>query len=162
MLAATISWHASSSKRTRVLAARGAIDEQDPAARLGSMAVLCRLDCLARVEPIDGQIVVWIGEFLSRLARIGRLAAFLVCLPSGIGDGRKLPRQGLEHRVGKLGEKAPLEFRSAKTRTWRTFSHFDIRRLLTHEEKLARLFAGFKNGDHLRAIRIDDGELILR
>jgi hypothetical protein len=83
-----------------VLGARRAIDEQD-ARRLGGIVVvsLCLRDRVARGEPVDGEIVVRIGKARSGLARMRRLAAVGIRIPSSVGDSLQLFLERIKGRI---------------------------------------------------------------
>jgi len=78
-------------------------------------------DGVARREPVDGDVVIGIGEARPGLARARRLAAFAICIPGdrdqaldrgGLGGkrwiGEAFMEAGAECRLAQLGVGHPL------------------------------------------------------
>jgi hypothetical protein len=84
-------------------------------------------DRLLRVQPIDREIVVGVGEPGSGLAGARRLAGILVGLPGHPRDLVKLGRKRRESRVAILRQKAGAELPLAQPRTGHSFAGGDRR-----------------------------------
>src|SRR5579883_1711634 len=111
--------------RAGMLAARRAVDEKN-ASRPARVFVL-RLrgeNGAARVEPIDGQIVIGVGESRTRLEGVRTFPALLVRAPGRVGDAVQIASQAVESRIDELRSKARLEFAFAYSGARHSFSRF--------------------------------------
>ncbi|MGY4228576.1 hypothetical protein ACVMIH_005937 [Bradyrhizobium sp. USDA 4503] len=100
---------------TRVLAARGAVDQQDMRRFVWIVVPALRfIDGIARGQPIDREIIVGIGKTGAGLAGNRRLARMTIGVPGAGDDRRKLRLHGLKDRIGKSLAVAPFEFIARK------------------------------------------------
>src|ERR1044071_561105 len=93
-----------------MLAARGAVDQQDggPARRV--VPALGLADRRARGKPIDRKLIVGVGEFFAGFLRVRGLATVCIGVPGGGGDAVELTGERPEGLVLELPEKSPPEF----------------------------------------------------
>ena len=77
---------------------------------------LGRVDRFTRRDPIDGEVVIGIGELRSGLSRLRGLPAFGVGVPGGGDDLVELGGQGLEGRVLEPFQVALAELRLRELR----------------------------------------------
>ncbi len=97
--------------RTSVLAARGAVDEQN--AWIFVQVIVPPLRCqhrLARGEPIHRDFVIRVGKSGAGLARDRRLARMAVGVPGRSNDCINLALQRAKHRVDETAAITTLEF----------------------------------------------------
>lgn len=62
-------------------------------------------------NPVDTEIVVWIGEALASLSRARRFTGMLIGVPGRFGDVFQFDRDTIECGIGKLLFEALLESR---------------------------------------------------
>ncbi len=85
--------------RTGVLAARGAVDDQDARRLRGVFMLRLRLlDRFMRGAPVVGEVVIGVGELRPGLVRARRLAVVGIAVPGDAGDAVELGLQRLERR----------------------------------------------------------------
>jgi hypothetical protein len=121
-----------------VLAARGAIDQQDGGAALVGMAPLGSGNPGAGVEPVDREVVVGVREFGAGLARVRALAAVRVGVPRRSRDLVELGGERPERGVLKPIQEPLAELALAQARAWHSLARREVRHL--------RLLAGQRRG----------------
>ena len=105
--------------RTGVLGAGRAVDQEDAQGEaLVLVTGLGRLHRLMRVVPVDGEIVVRVGEVRAGLAGARALARMRIGVPGGLGDLCQFILQRFERGILKLRAEAALELVFLKPRAW--------------------------------------------
>ena len=140
--------------RTRLIVPRGAADEQHTAAPGEVLLLTCSvLNALARVEPLNRQIVIRVRETGAGFPRARALVVLVVRLPCDVDDIRELPLDVREPGIVEPLAKTTLEFVAGELHVTLSLAHVDGHVPSASNPFAARLQVSDEPACHDRVIR---------